>query len=220
MKPYAFAMSVIGVFLAAFAIISVSVDVDARAEYPKPSPYLISWELKFEHSQPQRIVVKSPNEPAPQAYWFMTYTVTNNSDREQTFLPVFEMVTQDGKIIRSDNRIPATVFDAIKHQVKAKSLEPFTKIGGDLLIGEDQTKDGVAIWKEPMSRMGQFSVYVQGLSGEAVNLKDDEGKEVKTADGKPVILRKTLQLNYFIRGDEVYPGEDEVNANPEQWVMR
>jgi hypothetical protein len=220
MKPYAFAMSVIGVFLAAFAIISLSADVTARAEYPKPSPYPISWELKFDHSQPQRIVVKSPGDAAPQAYWFMTYSVTNNTDREQTFLPVFEMVTQDGKVIRSDNRISAAVFDAIKRQVKDKYLEPFTKVGGDLLIGGDQTKDGVAIWKEPMARMGQFSIYVQGLSGEAVNLKDDEGKEVKTPDGNPVILRKTLQLNYFIRGDDVYPGEDEVNANPEQWVMR
>ena len=34
------------------------------------------------------------------------------------------------------------------------------------------------------------------------------------------ILRKTLQLNYFIRGDEVYPGEDEVNKDSEEWVMR
>ena len=88
------------------------------------------------------------------------------------------------------------------------------------MIGEDQTKDGVAIWKEPTPRMGRFSIYIQGLSGEAVTLKDDQGNEVKTPDGKPVILRKTLQLNYFIRGDEVYPGEDDVNDLPEQWVMR
>ena len=40
------------------------------------------------------------------------------------------------------------------------------------------------------------------------------------ADGKETILRKTLRLNYFIRGDEVYPGEDEVNENPQEWVMR
>ena len=44
--------------------------------------------------------------------------------------------------------------------------------------------------------------------------------DVKGPDGKPVILRKTLQLNYLVRGDDVYPGEDEVNENPEVWVMR
>ena len=41
-----------------------------------------------------------------------------------------------------------------------------------------------------------------------------------TYDGKDTILRKTLQLNYFIRGDEVYPGEDQVNDNPSMWIMR
>ena len=44
--------------------------------------------------------------------------------------------------------------------------------------------------------------------------------DVKDAKGEPVILRKTLQMNYFIRGDDVYPGLDEVNTRPEQWVMR
>jgi hypothetical protein len=214
MKPFVFARLFCGVLALLFAANF------AGAQYPKPSPFPISWELKFDHSVPQRIVVKVPGQAAPQAYWFMTYSVTNNTDKEQTFLPMFELVTQDGKTIRSDNRIPAAVFDSVKQRVKDKYLEPFTRIGGELLIGEDQTRDGVAIWKEPSARMGQFQIYVQGLSGEAVFLKDDDGKEVKTPDGKPVILRKTLQLNYLIRGDEVYPGEDDVNENPEEWVMR
>jgi hypothetical protein len=68
--------------------------------------------------------------------------------------------------------------------------------------------------------MGRFSIFVGGLSGESTELKDDKGQPVKGADGRPTILRKTLQLNFFIRGDEVYPGEDEVNINAEAWVMR
>ena len=35
-----------------------------------------------------------------------------------------------------------------------------------------------------------------------------------------VILRKTLQMDFFIRGDEVYPGEAEVNSDGENWIMR
>src|SRR5436309_10296030 len=84
--------------------------------YPKPSPYPVSWELKFEHGKPQRIVVEVPGAAAPQAYWYLTYTVTNNTDKEQTFLPVFEMLTEDGRIIRSDKAIPAGVFGAIKQR--------------------------------------------------------------------------------------------------------
>jgi hypothetical protein len=193
---------------------------DARGEFPKPSAYPISWELKFEHDLPQRIVVKVPGAAAPQAYWYMTYTITNNSGQEQMFLPTFDMLTYDGRLIRSDNKISATVFSAIKSREKRTLLEPWTKIGGELLIGPDQAKDGVAIWPEPMLRMEHFSIFVGGLSGEAVRLKDDSGAEIKDKDGKPTILRKTLQLNFHIRGDDVYPGEDEINENAENWVMR
>lgn len=183
-----------------------------NSAFPEPSPYPKTWELKFEHSTPKRIVVNLPTTNVPQAYWYMTYTVTNNTDQEQLFLPVFELVTREGKIVRNDKNIPQVVFDRIKGIEGIKFLENAIKIGGQLRLGEDEAKDGVAIWPEVDPRMGHFSVYVQGLSGETAT--------VKGPDGKDVILRKTLQLNYLIRGDEVYPGEDEVNEEPQKWVMR
>ncbi|HEY1629089.1 MAG TPA: hypothetical protein VGF52_04465 [Tepidisphaeraceae bacterium] len=192
----------------------------ARADYPKPSPYPIAWEFKFDYQTPQRIVVKVPGTDAPQTFWYLTYTVTNNSDKEQMFLPIFEMLTRDGTVIRSDNKIPPQVFDAIKRQEKKPFLESFPKVEGELRLGEDQARDGVAIWPEPSPRMGQFSIFVGGLSGETAQLKDSSGQPVKDKDGNPVILRKTLQLNYIIRGDGVYPGDEQVNENPKDWVMR
>src|SRR3954465_13042333 len=171
----------------------------ARADYPKPSPYPISWELNFQHDKPQRIVVDTGEAPA-KAYWYMTYTVTNNSGQERTYLPSFELVTKEGKVVRSDRLIPAAVFDAIKKREKKAMLEPFTKVGGEILLGEDQSRDGVAIWEEPTPRMGNFAIYANNLSGEAVQLKDDKGEVMKDPDGKPIILRKTLQLNYVIHG--------------------
>ncbi len=190
------------------------------ADYPIPSPYPKSWELKFEHGIPRRIVVEVSGTSVPQAYWYMTYTVTNNTDKEQMFLPVFEMLSGDGKMVRSDKNIPAKVFDAVKAQEKKPFLQPFPTVTGQIRLGEDEARDGVAIWPEPSSRMGQFSIFVGGLSGEAVALADASGQPVKDAQGQPVILRKTLQLNFIVRGDEVYPGEDEVNENPQEWVMR
>ena len=59
--------------------------VRAADAFPKPSLYPKSWELKFEHSKPKRVVVKDEKN-IPRAYWYMTYTVTNNSDSEQLFL--------------------------------------------------------------------------------------------------------------------------------------
>jgi hypothetical protein len=184
----------------------------AHAAYPTPSLYPISWELTFTHSAPKRVVVSVPGQNAPQAYWYMTYTITNPTDRERTFLPLFELLTQDGQVIRSDKNIPGRVLEVIRARENNPSLLASAQIGGTLRIGEDQAKEGVAVWEEIPGRAGQFSIFVQGLSGESA--------KVKGPGGKDITLRKTLQLNYLIRGDEVYPGEDEVNENPSRWVMR
>jgi hypothetical protein len=180
--------------------------------FPKPSLYPKSWELQFTHGKPTRIVVQSQGAAVPKAYWYMIYTVTNNTDREQLFLPAFELATEDGRVIRNDINIPAAVFNAIKRREGIRFLEPAAMIGGELRLGPDQARDGVAIWPEPALEMGTFSIFVSGLSGEHATVKGPGGKDV--------ILRKTLQLNYLIRGDDVFPGEDEVNENPEQWIMR
>jgi hypothetical protein len=189
------------------------------APFPQPSRYPISWELDFVHAVPERIVVDTGNGP-PRAYWYVTYTVTNNTGQERTFLPWFEMLTKDGKIIRSDQSIPFQVFEAIKHREGSKMLEPFTQMGGEILLGEDQAKDGVAIWLEPTTEMGRFSIFVTGLCGEAITMTDDAGAELSTPEGKPIILRKTLQLNYMVPGDELYPEADPVAEEPLAWVMR
>jgi len=189
------------------------------ADIPQPSPYPVSWELTFEHAAPKRLSVALPGQ-APQAFWYMTYSVTNKTDQARTFLPVFEMLTEDGKVIRSDRNLPYKVFTEIKAREKNRFLEHFTQIGGEVRIGEDEARDGVAIWKEPNPEMGTFAIFLTGLSGEAVRLKDAEGKDIKDAKGQAIILRKTLQMNYFVRGDEVYPGQDEVNSRPEAWIMR
>lgn len=201
------------------------------SDFPEPSPYPISWELRFEHGKPTRIVVPIP-EVGPRAFWYLTYTVTNEGDEDQTFLPLFEMVTRDGRILPSDKNVPVQVFEAVKRREGNRFLQPKSKIGGVLRVGEDQARDGVAIWPEPMSEMGSFSIFVSGLSGETVTMKMVDGKpvkvkpenisqELKGVDKKDVvILTKTLQLNYVIFGDDVYPGIDEVNVRPEAWVMR
>lgn len=182
-----------------------------HADYPKPSLYPVSWELKFTHSTPKRIVVDIPGQ-GPTAYWYMTYQVTNPTDREVTFLPVFEMLTPNGDVVRSDKNIPGKVLDVIRGREGNSSILSQAQIGGTLRIGEDQAKDGMAVWEEIPGRPGHFSIFIQGLSGETAT--------VKGPDNKDLILRKTLQLNYLIRGDEVYPGEDQVNENPSRWVMR
>ena len=195
--------------------------------YPKPSVVPNSWELRFTHSMPKRIIVTAPGTNTPVAYWYMTFSFTNLTDSEQPLLPSFEMVTKDGTQLRSDRDIPEAAFDSIKKRERNKALEPMDKIGGRILIGEDQAREGVAIWREPSLRMGTFQIFVGGISGESIFLKD--GEEVKVKDWTKVsdeerksykTMRKTLQMVYQIAGDEIKPSEDKVLDKGEEWLMR
>src|SRR5205809_7519984 len=91
------------------AIVLTLALVSRSEAYPKPSVYPITWELKFEHSLPKRIVMQTDGSNVPQAFWYMTYTVTNETRQEQLFLPHFELVTKEGRIVRSDKSIPKAV---------------------------------------------------------------------------------------------------------------
>ena len=67
------------------------------------------------------------------------------------------MVSEDGKIHRSDMGIPLPAFDAIKKAEGNDLLITPAQADGPLHQGEDQAKDSVAIWEEPSARMGSFS---------------------------------------------------------------
>lgn len=185
---------------------------EAPAKLPVPSEYPTSWQFKFDYAKPARIVVELPGKGAPQAYWYLPYTVTNNTGQERMFLPVFELVGPDGKIYRSDKNVPARVIDAIRVQQGNKFIESSVQAAGELRLGAEEAKYGVAVWPEPTLRMGHFEILIGGLSGEF--------QKVKSPSGEDVLLRKTLQLNFAIPGDEVYPGEDAINEKPSEWIMR
>src|SRR5438874_4595902 len=93
--------------------------------YPKPSVYPIAWEYKFKYTAPKRITVQVPGNNVPQAYWYTTFTLTNKDidDTSVRFLPVFELMTRDGKVIRSDKDVPTVVYDAVRKREGRNSLE-------------------------------------------------------------------------------------------------
>lgn len=191
----------------------------APARFPEPSIYPITWELAFKYESPRRIVVEVPGESSPKAYWYVTYVATNNTNEEQIFLPTFELVTKEGKVIRSDTERSAAVFNAIAQRERSKPLQSALELQGRILVGEDQAKYGVAIWEEPEAELGSISIYVSGLSGETALLKDSQDKPITGKDGKEIVLRKTLKADFTVRGDELYAGDPIVKTG-ESWVMR
>jgi len=200
--------------LAAAALIAAFAARAHAKKYPEPSIYPIAWQLDFKHGEPTRVIVGTD------AYWYLTYTVTNKTGQDQTWQPDFQMVTNEGKVVRSDNDIHADVFDTIKAREANKFLSRASEVAGTLRQGEDQARDGVAIWKELSPRMGKFKIFVAGLSGEFVILNDDDGKPVLGDDKLPVILHRTMELDYAIYGDEHFPGRNEVHETGHKWIMR
>lgn len=196
--------------------------------YPKPSPFPIAWELKFQHSDPKRIVVTLPGEAAPRAYWYITYSVVNEADqspaadpdrdKERIFYPVFTMRTEDGKLIEGNDGIHPAVFDAIKAAERNPYLQEPTLAGGRILLGQDQEQDSVAIWPQTRARMGSFTIFASGMWGETAVAKDSDGNPLKDANGQTIDLRKTLSLSYHVDGDETH--FTPVRKTAEEYVMR
>jgi hypothetical protein len=121
------------------------------------------------------------------------------------------MLMEDGQIIHSDIGVAPAVFDAIKKKEGLKFLQSDDLIGGDLRQGEDQSKDGVAIWPEPRLRMGTFTIFIAGYWGEAATV---------TVNGKDITLHKTQQITYSSDSDEQHPGGGDLVEKSRQFVMR
>jgi hypothetical protein len=205
-----------------------SVSQDTPAAYPKPSPFPISWELKFQHSDPKRIVVTIPGNATPTAFWYMTYSVVNDADRQSTydpdrdkeriFYPVFTMRENDGKMVGANDGIHPAVFAAIKDAEKNKYLEEPTLMGGRILLGVDQERDSVAIWPEYDQRMGSFVIFASGLWGETAPATDSSGAPLKDSKGNEIELHKTLMMSYHVDGDQTH--FSPVRKVGEEFIMR
>jgi hypothetical protein len=187
------------------ALVSLTLASLALA-YPKPSPYPISWELKTNLGTPKRLIVDG------KGYWYVTYNVTNTTGQERVFLPLFEVLLPDGTVHRADRSIPANVFPAIKGREGIQFLESAAQIATDLRIGEDQSRDGVAIWPDLDPNAREFTLFASGFSGEAAKIPGPGGKELT--------LFKSLQIDYAIGGDPKFREINQIREVGRSYVMR
>lgn len=201
--------------------------------FPQPSAERPEWELRIRHGTPKRIVVKHANIETPTAYWYMTYTAVNPGPKEVVFAPDFQMLAADGKLHRGNVGIPQDVFEAIKEKEGNRYLSSHAEIFGRVILpGEEQAKDGVAIFVEPVRRMETFSIFLGGFSSDEQTMLRKDGRwtpvnratAVKDLEGvkdeDKYTLRKQFMVTYKVRGDDVLPGIDPIDQRFERWVMR
>ena len=189
-------------------------------ESEKPDSKL--WVLHFRFKDPRLITVDIPGR-GKKLCWYMWYQVINYSKDPHTFIPDFELVTQDKDSVHRDQILP-TVQEAIR---KIEDPTDYLKIKNSVTMGAEpippSKKDaaprvvtGVAIWDDKdIAESNRYSIFVSGLSnGWAVT-------DPLTPGGKPVIRRKTLRLDFKRVGDQFYQDAREIHfMPPATWIYR
>ncbi len=198
---------------------------------PKPSEVPISWQLEFHAADvPHPIRVRVPGKSTPETFWYMRYTVTNRTGEDRIFVPDFVLYTDTGQVVRSGKRVPLIVFETVKKLHNDVLLTNVTGMTGKILQGEDNAKDGVAIFRDFDPKAGEFDIFVGGLSGETVELVlprpikvvevDVKTGEKKKVTKTRVVLTRTLHLRYKIPGEQQARFRTKARLAKKTWVMR
>ena len=200
--------------------------------FPIPSATSESWELDLDYRLPKPIFAEG------RWFWYMPYTVTNNSGDDRLFIPDVTVVTSEGEILSADESVPPAVTDAVVEQLGNPLLQRPDEVIGTLRQGEDFAIDSVAIWPNPTGDMYRMDVFFAGLSGETQPLLNPRtgkpilrkqrdaisGQFMLDEDGRPmerpVLARRTLRLNFVTPGSPPSPREQLIRLVDEESVMR
>ena len=196
---------------------------------PKPSVVPLSWELEFEYQPIQSITLRLPGEKRPRTFWYMLFTICNRSGADRLYVPGFDLYTDTGQVLGAGKDVPTVVFQAIKKRHNNPLLMSLTAITGRILQGEDNAKDGVAIWRDFDPKARRFDIFIGGLSGETVKIKlpvpvvvvkkDENGRPVKVTLNE-LNVTKTLQLSYSLPGEAASRTKTRPRLVAKRWVMR
>ena len=177
---------------------------------PEPSVVPVSWELNLKHGPIERLFFTVDGKK--KTFWYMRYTVINNTGKDILFTPSVELMTDTGQVQEAFKDVPKEVFQEIKKLYNNKLMESPNNIVGKLLQGEDNAKDGVVVFGDIDPDARDFQIFMSGLSGETAEVKNP-------VTGKVTVLQKTLVLDYNIPGQAI-----NIDPQPQykgsHWVMK
>ena len=192
--------------LAALTVLAAAGPVRA---YPTPAVVPYRWEVHFRPGDLRLYV--DPLEGRP--YWYFAYTVTNRTGADQIWAPTLVLFTDAGEILASGEGVSGRVEEGIRDLLRNPLLETQNEVIGDLLQGREFAKDGLAVWPARELDVNEISLFVGGLSGETASVRNP-------LTGENLILRKTLQRDYLIRGDALARGSAPIEFVRERGVLR
>ncbi len=198
----------------------------ALAFPPEPAPVPQAWEFDVDfgplHAATVEIEVIGPEGKKvlqPMAFFYMTYTVMNNTGQDLLFAPSFELGTDKGQILRAGRRdVPRKATQELLRRLENPFLLDQISILGKLQQGEENAKEGLIVWPLDDLTIDEAAVYAEGFSGETDTIEwiDPENGEVIK-----VILRKTYEQRFATPGtiDPTNPKPFRLKERP-RWIMR
>lgn len=194
---------------ATLSLLAVVILVAPVAAFPKPAAIPYRWQLQFEPGEIRLYQDRSTGD----VYWYFTYAVTNRTGRTQLWAPRLTLFTDAGEIIVSGDSVPSRVEQEILDLLADELLEPQHRVFGDILVGPEHARDGLAIWPARNDSVNRLSLFIRGISGESTRITNP-------LTGEPVVLYKTLQRDYLIPGNALARGSEPVELIAEQWILR
>ena len=186
---------------------------------PEPAvvqgPSLWTANVTFEPLQP---LVYQPNRTVkPRRFWYTILTIVNRTGDDIEFHPKCDLMTDTFQILPAGKFVPNEVYGRIKqrHQRKYPLLQTLPETKPQILQGEDNAIDVAIIWSDIDAKAKEVTLYISGLSNETavVNLPDTDPQE-------QVYLRKTLELNFQLKGDAPWQSDSDILFKGKRWIMR
>lgn len=190
-----------------------------------PEPAIVpapgQWTLKMEFTNPQQIIWPQGPDKKPMNFWYTIITLTNNTGNDVDFYPKCDLMTDSFQIIPAGKFVSTALFEQIKkrHKNRYPFLELLNNAGTKILQGQDNTRDIAVIWPDFDAKASSVKLFITGLSNETAVVdnpisKDEMGMPART------FLRKTLELNYSVRGDQDLRSPVSFVFQGKRWIMR
>jgi hypothetical protein len=179
------------------------------AAYPKPAPVPARWELTFEPGDLRLYV----DEYTGEAYWFFTYKIINRTGAQRIWAPTFVLYNDQGEIMTSGRDVPAKVTQDLLDLLDNDFMESQSRLIGEIREGAEFAKEGIVIWPVNEFDVNEITIFIAGLSGETARVTNPR-------TGEEIILRKTLERNYLVRGNALARGTKPVEFVSQRWILR
>ncbi|MHC5003593.1 MAG: hypothetical protein ACYTJ0_10760 [Planctomycetota bacterium] len=177
--------------------------------HPTPAGVPYRWELIFEPGKLRLYIDPIDQQP----YWYFTYKVTNRTGKVRVWAPKHTLFTDVGEILPAGRDVPTRVTADLLDLLGNPLLEDQNQVIGDIHHGRENAKEGLVVWPARKLNANRVSLFTSGISGETARVRNP-------VSGDEVILRKTLERQYLVRGEMLARSNNPVEFVGDRWIMR